>query len=366
MNILINIAHPAQFHLYKFVAKNLIDNGHIVHIVLNSNKEILLELLSGSGLPFVCLSSSKKRPKSILGRFFKLMLNDFRLIRFSYKNKIDLITGSTVEVAHVSWFLRIFSINTDDDDASVVPMYAATAGPFIQTSLAPMVCNNGFYEKKTIKYHGYHKLAYLHPKHFIPDINIAAKYVSLEKNYFILRFSSLDAHHDHGVRGINNDFAEKLINYLLPNGNVYISSERNLSNALEKYCLKINVMDIHHVMAYATILISDSQSMSHEAAMLGVPSIRYNDFAGRISVLEELENKYHLTFAISPDQPESVFIRISELLSYPILYDEFQYRRQLMLNDKIDVTSFFTWFIENYPRSKQIMKENPDYQYNFK
>lgn len=124
-------------------------------------------------------------------------------------------------------------------------------------------------------------------------------------------------------------------------------------------------MDIHHVMAYATILISDSQSMSHEAAMLGVPSIRYNDFAGRISVLEELETKYHLTFGISPDQTDKVFVKISELLSYQNLYEEFQYRRQLMLNDKIDVTAFITWFLENYPKSRKIMIQDPNYQFNF-
>jgi hypothetical protein len=37
-----------------------------------------------------------------------------------------------------------------------------------------------------------------------------------------------------------------------------------------------------------------------------------------------------------------------------------------MLNEKIDVTSFLTWFIENYPESEKIMKDNPDYQLNFK
>ena len=37
-----------------------------------------------------------------------------------------------------------------------------------------------------------------------------------------------------------------------------------------------------------------------------------------------------------------------------------------MLDDNIDVTSFFTWFIENYPESQKIMKENPGYQYEFK
>lgn len=37
-----------------------------------------------------------------------------------------------------------------------------------------------------------------------------------------------------------------------------------------------------------------------------------------------------------------------------------------MLQDKIDVTAFMVWFIENYPKSVEIIKDNPKYQYNFK
>jgi len=44
----------------------------------------------------------------------------------------------------------------------------------------------------------------------------------------------------------------------------------------------------------------------------------------------------------------------------------FAKRKEIMLADKIDVTAFFVWFIENYPESAEIMKSNPDYQYKFK
>jgi hypothetical protein len=37
-----------------------------------------------------------------------------------------------------------------------------------------------------------------------------------------------------------------------------------------------------------------------------------------------------------------------------------------MLSDKIDVTAFMVWFVENYPESAKIMKENPDYQWRFR
>ena len=87
--------------------------------------------------------------------------------------------------------------------------------------------------------------------------------------------------------------------------------------------------------------------------MLGTPAIRFNDFVGakKISVLEELEHQYGLTYAIPSVEPERLYQKIDELLSMPNLKDEFQQRRQRMLKEKIDVTSFFTWFIEHYPDS---------------
>lgn len=48
------------------------------------------------------------------------------------------------------------------------------------------------------------------------------------------------------------------------------------------------------------------------------------------------------------------------------LKKEWQSRRQKMLSEKIDYAPFLTWFIENYPESRETMKENPDYQWRFK
>ena len=123
---------------------------------------------------------------------------------------------------------------------------------------------------------------------------------------------------------------------------------------------------MHQVLAFSNMLIGDSQSMSVESAMLGIPSVRFSDFAGKISVLEELEHKYGLTFGIKTKNPKQLFEKIEELLAMPDLREEFQRRRQIMLANKIDVTAFFVWFIENYPESARIMKENPDYHLRFK
>ena len=51
MNVLIQLSHPAHFHLYKHVAKNLMDDGHKVFILIKT-KDILEDLLTESGLPY--------------------------------------------------------------------------------------------------------------------------------------------------------------------------------------------------------------------------------------------------------------------------------------------------------------------------
>jgi predicted glycosyltransferase len=147
---------------------------------------------------------------------------------------------------------------------------------------------------------------------------------------------------------------------------VYISSEKAMDDSLQKYQLKIDHRDIHHLMAFASLLVSDSQSMSVEAAMLGTPSLRYSDFSGRISVLEELEQQYHLTFGIPTDSGERLIAKAQEILSMENPKVTFQARRKRMLEDKIDVTAFITWFVEEYPKSHDIMQRTPDYQNRFK
>ena len=113
---------------------------------------------------------------------------------------------------------------------------------------------------------------------------------------------------------------------------------------------------MHHVMAFASLYIGDSQTMAAEAGVLGVPFVRFNDFVGRIGYLRELEDTYHLGFGIKASSEGSVdqlCSRVEELVSMDSTERRkvFQQRRETMLEDKIDCAQFLTWFIENYPQS---------------
>ena len=110
-------------------------------------------------------------------------------------------------------------------------------------------------------------------------------------------------------------------------------------------------------MYYATMFIGDSQTMTSEAAILGTPSVKCNSFAGRLSVPNELENKYELCYAFQPKDEDKFLAKIKEILAIPDVKKEWDKRRKKMLADKIDVSVFYTWFIENYPQSAEMTKK---------
>lgn len=366
-NILIQLSHPAHFHLYKNVAANLMKDGYNVFIVIKT-KDILEDLLKESGLPYYNILRVPHR-RSKLGMLMDTFIRDWRMMRFVSQNNIGLLTGSTVEVAHVGWLMRRDSINTGEDDLAVVPQFGYIAGVFVKCHLAPVSCDVGFLTKKCFKYAGYHELAYLHPNHFTPDRTIVEKYFPVGFPYFLIRFSDLKAFHDAGIKGINAEIAQKLINILKPHGRIYITSERELEPQFEPYRIKINTLDMHHVMAFADLYIGDSQTMAAEAGVLGVPFVRYNDFVGRIGYLNELEDVYHLGYGIKASEAgsaEKMYGVVREILDMPNRKQEWQARRQKMLSEKIDYAQFLTWFIEDYPESRRIMKETPEYQWRFK
>lgn len=364
MRILIYLGHPAHFYNYKNVIPRLKNDGHQVEILIKK-KDVLQELLDNNGMPYHnILKEGRKDTK--LGILWGTLKRAWRLNVFCAKFKPDLLTGTSVENSWIGKLRHIPVININEDDADVVPKYAKLSYPWADEILTPMVCDNGRWNKKSVKYNGYHELAYLHPNNFTPDRSIVEKYFPTDSPYFLIRFAKLKAHHDKGIKGIDTDIAQKLINLLLPHGRVFISSERELEPIFEPYRINIRPIDMHHVMAYADLYLGDSQTMAAEAGVLGIPFVRFNDFVGRIGYLRELENDYQLGYGIITNEVDKLFRTVSELISMPNRKVVFQQRRQRMLADKIDFASFLTWFIENYPQSKSDFRNNPDIQYTFK
>jgi predicted glycosyltransferase len=177
----------------------------------------------------------------------------------------------------------------------------------------------------------------------------------------LLRFVSWTAGHDAGESGFSAESKLSLVKKLSEQVKVFISSETNLPEELEKYRLLVSPEKLHDVLFYSTLYIGEGATTASESAMLGTPAIYVNSLSA--GTLEEQER---LGLLFSFRNSEGVIEKALELLKIPKLKAEFRKRRDAMLTESIDVTAFMVWFIENYPGSAKIMKENPDYQERFK
>lgn len=356
------LGHPAHFHMFKNVARNLVMKGFEVDFLVK-RKDITEQLVKEAGFNYSVVRSTERKSSSKLSLVSSLFYMDLRVALYLIKRKPRMLLGTYTPF--MSRFAGTPVISCNEDDADVVPNFANLSYPYVEDILVPTVCDCGKWNDKAIKYDSYQELAYLHPNIFTPDKAIVEKYFSVDQPYCIIRFAKLNAHHDKGIQGITTEIAQRIIEILKTHFRIYITSERTLEPQFEPYRIKIDPIDIHHAMAFASLYIGDSQTMAAEAGVLGVPFVRFNDFVGRIGYLRDLEDKYHLGYGIKTNEVERLYKIIEELAAMSDRRIYIEHKKQ-MLSDKIDYAAFLTWFVENYPESKTIMKSNPEYQYRFK
>jgi len=360
MKLLIEVRHPAHVHHFKHFYWEMVRRGHECRIMA-VQKEIVTRLLDLYAIPYVAIGQNR------VGMGAKLreqLRQNVAAIRVCRDFRPDLVIGRPSQSVTLTGTLtRTPTLVFAEDDLRIVLLAGLAAYPFVRTVLTPNETDLGIFTHKKIGYSSYQKLAYLHPRHFQPDRTVVE---SLGARYSLLRLARLTAHHDSGIGGIDDVLLRRLVERLEQRGAVHISSERELPPEFDRYRLRTSPIDIHHVMAFADVFVSDSQSMSMEAAMLGTPSLRFSDFAGRINVLEELEHNYGLTFGIPTDRADALFSKLDELFAHPDLRTEWTRRQQRMLADKIALSDFMVWFVEQFPDSIRVMKQTPDFQFRFR
>lgn len=360
MKILIDIAHPGHVHLFKNVYTELIKKGHTVYV---STREIpiAIRLLNFYNIPFCNLGSKRN---TLIGKIVATLKQDVTLFKFVRKNSIDIGISSSIVLSHVAKFSFMKSLIFDDDDDIAEPLVVKYGHPFADTVLSPQSIVRK--TSNNIEYQGTHELAYLHPNRFQPDENVLNELgIKKGEKYFVLRFVAFKAHHDNGQYGINKEQKHRILELLKLYGRIFITSENPIEPEFEEYRLPVPPEKIHSLIFYATLFLGDSQTMTSEAAIIGVPALKCNTFAGKLSIPNKLENKYGLCYSYQPTEFENFYAHIQQLLEKENLKYEWKQKRANFLKDNIDVSAFFVWFIENFPESKKIIKENPGLQYNF-
>jgi len=359
MKVIIDIGHPAHVHYFKNLISNLMSEGDSVKVFAR-NKEMTHMLLKEYGIKFINRGKGKN---SILGKLLYLIKVDWLILKMSISFKPDIFLGfGSPYAAQVAFLMKKPSIILDDTENA---KFGQLFYKFFASSILSPSCFFANFGRKHLKFSSYMELSYLHPNLFQIDESILNDYrLSINEKYTVIRFVSWNANHDYGHKGLSIQNKILAVKSFSKFGKVLITSEKELPPELEQYKLKINPIHIHQILAGASLFYGESATMASESAVLGTPAV-YLDNVGR-GYTSEQEINYKLVFNFTEsenDQKSSIEKGIEILKTDKNIFIE---RQKKMMKDKIDLTSFLTWFLKNYPQSAKTIKDNPEFQYNFK
>jgi predicted glycosyltransferase len=332
MRLLFDINHPVQVHVFRPVIEACRGRGHDVRVIAR-DKDVTLPLLAHFGIAAEVLAPTGR---GLFGFVRELVVREARMAARARRFRPDLIVGTSAHAARVARLSGARSVVMSDDDAGAVPVFRWLAYPLATVIVTPSCLRHEAHGARHRVYEGYQQLFYLHPHRFRPDPLVRRELgLSDGEPYGVLRLSALEAHHDRGVRGLSEGAVRGLQQRLEGRFRLFVSSEKPLPEALEPLRVRVAPHRLHDVLAAAAFFVGDSQSMTAESAVLGVPAFRLNDFVGRISYLSELE-AYGLAFGFRLGEEGRLLDALDRTLAAPDRAAVFAARRERMLAEKGD------------------------------
>jgi predicted glycosyltransferase len=356
MNIVVDINHPVDVHFFKHFIRTMQDRGHSILITV-TQKEVTCQLLEKYGFDYTLLGSYGR---SLVQKIVNLPIIDYKMYATVKNFHPDLFMGfGSIRAAHVAFLKGKPCINFEDTEHS--QGQNALYQPFVSTICTPS-CFQRDLGAKQIRFNGYKELAYLHPSRFTPNPAVLREIdLAPDDPYIIIRFVAWEASHDIGQHGIRDKVG--FVNALEPYGHVLISSERPLPPEIDQYRICLSPEKLHDLLFYARLCIGEGGTIASEAAVLGTPSIYISSLSGTLGYLAELEIHYHLLHSYSDG--EAAITKALEILKNRNSKADWYRKREYLLEDKIDVTSFMVWFVEKYPQSIQEMQLPHSVQHEF-
>jgi predicted glycosyltransferase len=355
MRILFSVSHPAHAHLFKNTIWKLQALNHDI-LICARKKEVTIDLLKKYGFTYTVISETKPSRVHLLAEQMQRIMR-FRCIVSEFKPDLSISTMDP-SLAFVSRLMGVPYVCLADTEHASASINGAL--PFTKAVLTPS-CFSKEMGPKQIRYNGYHELAYLHPNRFTPNPAVLTELGLAEGDPFIIvRFVSWQASHDVGQHGIRDKVG--LVKALEQYGRVLITSEGALPEELQPYQIRVSPEKLHDLLYYATLYVGDGGTTASEAAVLGTPAIFISTLYCGYQLDEE---KYGLLYLFS-DPVSGVkngLRKAVALLNDPNLKENAYLNRLKLLEDKIDVTEFMVWFVENYPESCHQIKADPEKQY---
>ncbi len=338
MRIAVDILHPAHVHFFRNFIHEMQGRGHRF-LVTAREKDCTLELLRAYAIPHTVLSS---QARGAMGLAAELVARTWRFLVLARRFRpcfLMGIMGPTVALA--GKLLPAKTVVFYDTEM------ARQTNWFVYP-LADAVCTPECYQGRVganhVTYPGYHELAYLHPRRFQPDPEVLlANGLSLDLPLYVVRFVSWEASHDVGERGLSHAGKRRLVELLSQRGRVLITSEAELPTDLEPHRCVVPAHQLHHLLAFADLLVGESATMASEAAVLGCHAVLVSK-TGR-GYTDEQEARYGLVHNFTDRQEGEALARVRELLAREGLKADASERRERLLSERIDVTG---WMLEYF------------------
>lgn len=324
-------------------------------LVIARKKEVSFELLHHYNIPFI---SRGQGSRSFFGKLTYLAYAAFIIFRSGLRFKPTLIIGfASPYAALASFFLRCKCIILDDTEVGRFERFIYK--PISDLIITPKAFKKEL-GKKHFRFDGFIELSYLLPAYFHPDQTVMDDLgLKANEKFIIIRFVSWEASHDKGEKGLSYQQKHEITDICSKYARIFISSENQLPDSLEKFRIKIKPCQLHDALYYASLYVGEGATTASESCLVGTPAVYINSITA--GTIEEQE-RFGVLFNFRD------FNGVKEQISK--ILDEKGKERYISLSQaavckKIDVTAFLTWLIEEYPGSRDILMKDPGYQFKF-
>ena len=339
MKALITIQHGENVHLFKHAIRELQTAGHEV-AVFAREKEVNHALLSAYDIDHTLLCGA---PDGLVDLATVQTKYELRILRAARAFDPDVaLTSHGIAGPHVATVLGATSLNFVDTEAHIAAQHRLFVS-FSDTIYTPESLRSDFGDHQ-VSYPSLHELAYLHPDRFDPDPSVLTRRgIDPDRPYFVVRLNAWDAHHDIAKSGLTTGQVHELVEDLASHGDVYVSAEDgDLPDALPADPLPVDPHEVHHLMYYADLFVGDVSTMTVESAVLGTPTVRVSPFVDvdDMGKFRMLEDEYGLVYSFHTDQAGQALAVARSLASDPDATAAFAERREDLVADSIDPTSY--------------------------
>ena len=361
MRILIDINHPAHVHYFRNFIKKMESEGHEFSVI-NRDSKMINQLLDYYGIKHTIRNKRPNKKGS-----FASMMNLARMIMWcvrkslAFKPDIYLGFGSSA-CAVASRIFRKPCILMDDTEHN--SMNHRIYYPCCSSVLTPFYFNKKLgneKDSKQITFNAFVEQLYLHSKYYKKNNAVLEELGLQPNNYVLIRYIAYDAHHDIGTKPLSLDAKKRIVELLSKHIKVLISLEKSIEDPyLNQFVLKISPEKMHDLEANAKFMITEGATMASESYVQGVPYIYLNPLrCGNIDYqCEENPNRAFQTTDLN-----EVMAKIDDFLKADI---DTEKEKAEIEKKTTSPTDLLIWLVKNYPKSCEIMKNNPRCQDMFK